>query len=99
MSVLTNLYVRDKYSGTIHRIGNDPHDMLYVDNYGTVHYQNLQNGDGCIGAMSVNRKTLGEEHPEIDWRNRATEYVDGYEFVPNLSDEGYPIDPTEEKEE
>lgn len=44
---LIDLYIRDKANGRIHRIGEDKHDGLWVDSNGTVHYQNLQNGDGC----------------------------------------------------
>lgn len=42
-----DLYVRDKYSGTIHRIGDDPHDHLTINEQGQLCYFNLQNGDGC----------------------------------------------------
>lgn len=50
---LIDLYVRDKHSGRIHKIGEDQHDGLWVDQSGSVHYHNLQNGDGC----SVNSHT------------------------------------------
>ena len=93
---LTNLYIRDKYHGTIHRIGDNPHDCLTVDENGTVHYHNLQNGDGCIGYMSVNRETLADKYPETDWGTRAGEFTYGYEFVPNEDEYGYPFDPTKE---
>lgn len=43
----TDLYIRDKTSGHVHRIGDDPHDSLWVDHEGTVHYMNLQCGDGA----------------------------------------------------
>lgn len=43
----TDLYIRDKTSGRVHRIGDDPHDSLWVDHKGTVHYMNLQCGDGA----------------------------------------------------
>lgn len=46
-STLIDLYVRDKHSGRIHRIGDDMHDMLTISDDGQLHYQNLQNGDGC----------------------------------------------------
>lgn len=41
------IYVRDMPSGRIHRLGDDQHDSIYVDEGGSVHYHNLQNGDGC----------------------------------------------------
>lgn len=44
---LTDIYVRDKYMKTIRRVGDDPHDMLTINEYGQLCYQNLQNGDGC----------------------------------------------------
>ena len=44
---LIDLYVRDKHTGKIHKVGTDQHDGLWVDSAGTDHYQNLQNGDGC----------------------------------------------------
>lgn len=43
---LTDLYIKDVHSGTVHRIGDDPHDMLTIDR-GQLRYYNLQNGDGC----------------------------------------------------
>ena len=95
----TNLYIRDKYSGRIHRIGDNRHDMLYVDEKGTVHYQNFQNGDGCAGYKSVNRETLKDKYPDRGWKDRENVYVNGYEFVPNMDEYGYPINPTEDDRE
>ena len=47
MSVtLCSLWVMDKYSKRIHRIGDGWHDSLSSDIYGEVHYVNMQNGDG-----------------------------------------------------
>lgn len=43
----TDIYVRDKQSGRIHRIGDDRHDNLCINNQGELEYMNLQNGDGC----------------------------------------------------
>lgn len=42
-----DLFIKDKCSGEIHKIGKDVHDSLYVDDDGFVHYYNMQNGDGC----------------------------------------------------
>lgn len=42
---LTDIYVRDKSDGSIHRVGDDYHDSLAVEN-GVVSYYNLQNGEG-----------------------------------------------------
>ena len=42
---LTSLYVYDKETKRIHRIGDERHEALYVIN-GEIRYHNLQNGDG-----------------------------------------------------
>ena len=44
---LTDLYIRDKSSGAVRRIGENQHDMLFITNNGVLEYHNLQNGDGC----------------------------------------------------
>ena len=95
---MIDLYIRDKYSGKIHKVGDDTHDCITVDEEGTIHYYNLQNGDGCIGYKSVNRETLSEKYPDGDWGVRGIEYISGYEFVPNTDEYGYPYDPREEQE-
>lgn len=46
---LSSLYITDKASGKVHRIGTDPHDSMSVDENGVVSYRNLQNGDGASG--------------------------------------------------
>lgn len=51
---LIDLYVRDKHTGKIHKVGADQHDGLWVDHAGTVHYQNLQNGDVCNANSHIN---------------------------------------------
>ena len=40
-------YIRDKATGRVHGFGEDQHDDIWVDSEGTLHYHNLQNGDGC----------------------------------------------------
>ena len=80
MGFNTDLFIKDKYSGYVHRIGDDPHDSLYVDDKGSVHYYNLQNGDGC-GSNSNNNTTLKEKDPDKEWGKRANEFVHGYQFV------------------
>lgn len=45
----TDIYVQEKQSGNIHKLGTDPHDAIWVDRNGIVRYMNLQNGDGCSG--------------------------------------------------
>ena len=42
-----NLYIRDKDIDVIRRIGDDPHDMLTINEHGQLCYHNLQNGGGC----------------------------------------------------
>ena len=66
-----DIFVRDKYSGRIHRVGDNTHDMLWVDPAGTIHYYNMQNGDGCIGYQSINEE-----------KDSDGNYAFGYEFVP-----------------
>ena len=70
---LIDLYIKDKHTGEIRRVGEDGHDMLVIDNTGQLRYSNLQNGDGC----------------------RTGTDSGGYEFVPNVDEEGYNIDPRE----
>ena len=62
----TNLYIRDKDSGRIHRVGDECHDGLWVDTGGTVHYFNLQNGDGC-SHHSRTDKNAGYEFMPSDF--------------------------------
>ena len=60
---LTDLYIKDRHSGLIHKIGTNRHDSLSVTDKGTVTYENLQNGDGCIGYASklADKDTFGYE--------------------------------------
>ena len=44
---LIDIYVRDKETNKIHRIGDDQHDMLTITEANELFYHNLQNGDGC----------------------------------------------------
>ena len=44
---LIDLYIRDKETGEEHRIGDNRHDMLVINEQGQLCYENLQNGDGC----------------------------------------------------
>ena len=62
----TNLYIRDKDSGRIHRVGDECHDALWVDTDGTVYYSNLQNGDGC-SHHSRTDKNAGYEFMPSDF--------------------------------
>lgn len=43
--MLTDIFVRDKTDGSVHRVGSDRHDSIDVRD-GVVHYYNLQNGEG-----------------------------------------------------
>lgn len=62
----TDLYIRDKDSGRIHRVGDECHDGLWVDVDGTVHYFNLQNGDGCSDNSRMD-KNAGYEFMPSDF--------------------------------
>lgn len=63
----TDLYIRDKDSGRIHRVGDECHDALWVDVDGTVHYSNLQNGDGCADYSQID-PNAGYEFMPSDFR-------------------------------
>ena len=49
-----DFYVKDKTSGQVHRVGSNVHDGIWVDGMGMLHYQNMQNGDGCSGYSALN---------------------------------------------
>ena len=57
--MLTDLYVIDKESGEIHRIGDNQHDSFWVSSDGVLHYQNVQNMDGCAGDGYKNAESYG----------------------------------------
>ena len=40
----TNIYVKDRFTDTIHRVGTQDGDELFVDQNGIVQYRNSQNG-------------------------------------------------------
>lgn len=42
------LYVRDNTNGNIHEYGTNQHDALILQDDGSLHYQNLQNGCGTM---------------------------------------------------
>lgn len=42
------LYLRDNMTGTIHEYGTDQHDSLILQEDGSLHYENLQNGCGTM---------------------------------------------------
>ena len=35
-------------------VGADKHDSIWIDDTGTLHYHNLQNGDGCSTNSHIN---------------------------------------------
>ena len=43
----TDIYVKDRDTGQIRRVGDDRHDMLMINERGQLFYHNLQNGEGC----------------------------------------------------
>jgi len=57
----TDLYIRDKSSGRIHRIGDDRHDMIMVSSDGKLVYQNLQCGEGAILGDREHENLFGFE--------------------------------------
>ena len=42
------IYVRDNTNGKVHEYGTSQHDALILQDDGSLHYQNLQNGCGTI---------------------------------------------------
>ena len=42
---MNELFIRDKTTGAVHRVGDNNHDCLHVED-GVVRYYNLQNGEG-----------------------------------------------------
>ena len=42
------IYVRDNTNGNIHEYGTNQHDALILQDDGSLHYQNLQNGCGTM---------------------------------------------------
>lgn len=58
---LTDLYIRDKSSGRIHRIGDDQHDMLMISEEGKLVYHHLQCGEGAILGDKENERYFGFE--------------------------------------
>ncbi|MFB5192677.1 hypothetical protein [Alicyclobacillus fastidiosus] len=52
MMTLPIIKVRDKHSGLEHVVGTDTHDVLLVNEDGSISYMNLQNGEGS-GPDSV----------------------------------------------
>lgn len=69
---LIDLYVKDRHTGLVHKVGTNKHDSLWVDSYGTVYYQNLQNGDGC-GSASKTDKEAGYEFIPSDCGMKESE--------------------------
>ncbi len=46
--IMLRLYVKDNTSGNIHEYGTNQHDALILQDDGSLHYQNLQNGCGTM---------------------------------------------------
>ena len=44
---LIDIYIRDKESNIVRRVGDNRHDMLTINEQGQLCYYNLQNGGGC----------------------------------------------------
>lgn len=44
------IYIKDNSDGKIHEYGTNPHDCLVLNEDGSIHYQNLQNGEGTLGG-------------------------------------------------
>ena len=62
--MLTDIYVRDKSDGNVHRVGECRHDSLSVFN-GVVNYFNLQNGCGTLPDGSGTYEFVGSDCGEM----------------------------------
>lgn len=50
---MIRLFIKDHETGKVHEYGTNPHDSLIVAGEGSIHYYNLQNGEGTVsGAYS-----------------------------------------------
>ncbi len=45
---MLRLYIRDNTDGHVHEYGTNPHDSLILQEDGSLHYHNLQNGEGTM---------------------------------------------------
>lgn len=45
---MVRLFVKDNLSGRIHEYGTNQHDSLVLQDNGSLHYYNLQNGCGTM---------------------------------------------------
>jgi len=45
---MVRLFVRDNTNGRVHEYGTDRHDALILQEDGSLHYENLQNGCGTM---------------------------------------------------
>lgn len=43
------IFVKDNTDGKVHEYGTNPHDSLTLQEDGSLHYENLQNGEGTLG--------------------------------------------------
>lgn len=66
MNGLVELYVRDRTNGKVHRVGDDCHDHLCVDENGIVQYVNLKNGDGTLCGTTYEKKARYEFVKEVN---------------------------------
>ena len=45
---MLKLFIKDHETGKVHEYGTNPHDSLIVNDNGSIHYYNLQNGEGTM---------------------------------------------------
>lgn len=84
---LCDLYVRDKMTGTVHKVGTDKHDALTVWSNGVVVYENLQNGDGTGSDPEhdgYGYEFINTEYGCIPEYANEEEYADFIEYVESL---------------
>ena len=73
---MIDLYVRDREDGTVHRVGDDHHDHLYVDLNGIVQYENLHNGDGTMCGTFHEEKAGYEFVDEDDLTEKQLKQIE-----------------------
>ena len=44
------LFVKDNTTGRVHEVGTNVHDSLWLMDDGSIHYYNLQCGEGTYGG-------------------------------------------------
>lgn len=68
------LYLRDNTTGTVHEYGTNRHDSLILQEDGSLHYHNLQNGCGTQDDYTFVLEDGSDPRESDDWQSEP--YVD-----------------------